>query len=761
MKSTPLQLRQSGLGNNSADQSIQIPARPEMYASMPQRETTIRDYWLILTKQRWTIIAFAAVVLILTTIATFKTTPIYDAVGRIAINRESADALPFKDSASNPTDEDYTIAMETQVRILHSDNLAMRVIRKLGLDNNPNFTGVQKPSAPAGELPTTSPSIDTREETKLIDTFRNGLKVATVNNTRLIEIHYLNSNPRLAADIVNGIVSSYIEQNYQTKFESAMQTSDWLSRQLADLKLKVETSQEKLIRFQREKGIVGIDEKQNLTTSKLDELSRELTATEADRIQKEANYELAATGNPELMARSPSEMLGHLRERESTLKQEYALLKTQFGANYPKVVEIRNQLDQLEGDINAEVKRMATQIKNEYLAAQQRENMVLARMEEQKREANELNQNAIEFNILKRDVDANRQLYEGLLQKLKEASLEAGLHSNNIRMVDSARVPLSPTSPDIPRNLGIGFILGLCGGVGLAFLLESLDNTVRTPEQAELASGLPALGVVPQFLRADTNRSQAAKLSLANGEAVTGRAELISQLRPNSEAAECYRSLRTSILLSALDTPPKVLLVTSPLPQEGKTTTSVNCAIVLAQRGSRVLLVDADLRRPGVHRAFGFDRKGGLSTVLTGSTPIESVLKTYPAVPNLSILPAGPPPPHPAELLDASKMRSLIAQWRKEYDHVIIDTPPALSVTDPVLLSVEADSIILVIRSGKTTKDALRRAGELLWQVNARVMGIVVNGIDLGSPDHYYYYYGAKAGGDYYNTESTAEKIDA
>ena len=524
---------------------------------MPQRETTIRDYWLILTKQRWTIIAFASVVLILTTIATFKTTPIYDAVGRIAVNRESADALPFKDSATPNTDEDYTIAMETQVRILHSDNLAMRVIRKLGLDNNVNFTGVAKPQAPAGELPTTSPTIDTREETKLIDTFRGGLKVATVNNTRLIEIHYSNRDPRLAADIVNGIVSSYIEQNYQTKFESAMQTSDWLSRQLADLKLKVETSQEKLIRFQREKGIVGIDEKQNLTTSKLDELSKELTETEADRIQKEANYELAATGNPELMARSPSEMLGQLRGRESTLKQEYALLKTQFGTNYPKVVEIKNQLDQVQDDINAEVKRMATQIKNEYLAAQQRENMVLARMEEQKREANELNQNAIEFNILKRDVDANRQLYEGLLQKLKEASLEAGLHSNNIRVVDSARVPLAPTSPDIPRNLGLGLILGLCGGVGLAFLLESLDNTVRTPEQAELVSGLPTLGVVPQFLRADAPRLQPAKLSLANSEPASRRAELIAQLRPNSEAAECYRSLRTSILLSALDSPRK------------------------------------------------------------------------------------------------------------------------------------------------------------------------------------------------------------
>jgi polysaccharide biosynthesis transport protein len=761
MKSAPLQVRSSGLTKNSSDNSIQIGAPLDTYLSLPQRETTIRDYWVILKKQRWAALSFAGIVLILTSIITFKTIPIYDAVGRIAINRES-EALPFKDAANQVADEDYTIAMETQVRILHSDNLAMRVIRKLGLDTNPDFIDVRSKQSTSDVPLQSTPTVDSRFESELIDRFRAGLKVATENNTRIIEIHYLNRNPRLAADVVNGIVSSYTEQNYQTKFESAMQTSDWLSRQLADLKLKVETSQEKLIRFQREKGIVGIDDKQNLTTSKLDELSKELTMTEADRIQKEANYELASTGNPELMARSPSEMLGHLRERESTLKQEYVQLKTQFGDGYPKVVEIKNQLDQLQGDINTEVQRMATQIKNEYLAAQQRENMVLARMEAQERKTNELNQNAIEFNILKRDVDTNRQLYEGLLERLKEASLEAGMRSNNIRIVDSARVPLSPSSPDIPRNLAIGLILGLCGGVGLAFLLESLDNTIRTPEQAEQVSGLPTLGVVIQFLRMGTTGLQPVNLSLPQGDSAIRHAELITQLRPNSEAAECYRSLRTSILLSQADGPPKVLLVTSPLPQEGKTTTSVNCAAVLAQRGSRVLLVDADLRRPGVHRVFGFEREGGLSTVLAGTSTLESVLKSYPALPNLSILPAGPPPPHPAELLDASKMRSLIAQWREEYDHVIIDTPPALSVTDPVVLSVEADSIILVVRSGKTTKDALRRAGELLLQVNARVMGIVVNAIDMGSPDHYYYYYGS-TGGRYYDSAAAAdnEKVEA
>jgi polysaccharide biosynthesis transport protein len=721
--------------------------------TMPHRETTIRDYWIILTKRRWTIIAFAFVVLVLTSITTFKTTPIYDGVARIAINHESSGALPFKDTTSNSPDYEDTI--ETQIRILKSDNLAMRVIRKLGLDKNPKFTDISKTHATPNELGA-APVIDSKQETMLIDTFRVGLKVVAINNTRLIEIHYLSPDSHLAADIVNALVSAFKEQNYETKFQSTLETADWLTKQLNDLKLQVETSEGKLIRFQREKGIVGIDDKQNLTTSKLDELSKELINAGADRIQKEANYKFAEAGNPELMGQS-SGMLASLRERESTLKQQYAQLKTQFGAAYPKVLEVKNQLDEVQSDIAAEGGRMASQIKNEYLAAQQREDLVRTEMETQEREANELNQNAIEFNILKRDVDANRQLYEGLLQKLKEATLEAGLRSSNVRIVDSARVPLVPSSPDIPRNLGIGFILGLSGGIGLAFMLESLDNTVRTPEQAELASGWPALGVVPQFLRADTRSLQPARLSLA-------KVELVAYNRPKSAAAESYRSLRTSILLSALDSPPKVLLVTSPLPQEGKTTTSANCAIVLAQRGSRVLLVDADMRRPGVSRAFGLDRDGGgLSTVLEGTTRMESVATFYPEVPSLCILPAGPLPLHPAELLGGSKMKSLIAQWRKDYDHVIIDTPPALSVTDPVILSVEADSVILVIRSGKTTKDALRRAADLFWQVNAPAMGVVVNGIDLGSPDHYYYYYGGKSSGGYYDSEAVAvaKKIDA
>jgi capsular exopolysaccharide synthesis family protein len=567
----------------------------------------------------------------------------------------------------------------------------------------------------------------------------------------------MSPDPHLAADIVNALVTSYIEQNYQTKFESTTQTSDWLSQQLADLRVKVETSQEKLIRFQQAKGIVGIDDKQNTTTEKLGDLNKELTAAESDRIQKDANYRLASTGSPDLLGRS-TDMLQNLRVREGTLKQDYALLGTQFGSSHPKVRETKNQLDQVQSDIRAEVTRIATQIQNEYLTALQRESMVRAELEQQKHEVNQLAQDAIEFNILKRDVDANRQLYEGLLQKMKEASIEVGLRSSNIRVVDSARVPLSPSTPDVPRNLGMGLLVGLCGGIGLAFLLETLDNCVYTPEQVEMASGLRVIGVVPMFAHPDASRLKPAGLALAKADLGDCRFELLALTRPNSEVAESYRALRTSILLSAPEAPPRVILVTSALPQEGKTTTCANASIVLAQRGMRVLLVDADLRRPGVHKAFGVGCETGLSTLLTGNSTMEEVIIRYPKLPNLCLLPAGPQPPAPSELISSLQMKALLAQWRKDFDHIIIDSPPAISVTDPVILSAEVDSVILVVRSGKTPKDALQRAEDLLFQVNARVMGVILNAINLASPGHYYYYHGVNGSDGYHNSEVVSGK---
>jgi capsular exopolysaccharide synthesis family protein len=310
----------------------------------------------------------------------------------------------------------------------------------------------------------------------------------------------------------------------------------------------------------------------------------------------------------------------------------------------------------------------------------------------------------------------------------------------------------------VPRNLTFALALGLTTGIGLAFLLEGIDNTVRTPEQAQAISGLPSLGMIPLGSRSGIEAA-AKRLTVASSrEAV----ELVTQARPQSQMAESYRALRTSLLLTSLGGPPKVILVTSALPQEGKTTTSINTAIVLAQKGTRVLLIDADLRRPSIHKALGMGPKTGLSNVLTGNATLQQAVSRSTILPTLFVLTAGTPPPNPAELLASSNMKDILAELREQYDHIIVDTPPTLSVTDAVVMSTRADAVVLVIRSGQTTKQALRRSREILMQVNARVAGVLLNAVDLTSPDYYYYYeYQGKYGHRYYQEDDLEEGEDS
>src|SRR5947208_12815333 len=414
---------------------------------------------------------------------------------------------------------------------------------------------------------------------------------------------------------------------------------------------------------------------------------------------------------------------------------------------------MNNQMKEVDAQIQVEMKKIVSRVRSDYLTALQRETMLRAAMDKQKQEANKLNESAIEYSLLKRDVETNRTLYEGLLEKLKEAGVTAGLRSNNIRPVDEARVPMYPAEPNVPRNLDFALALGLITGIGLAFLLEGVDNTVRTPEQAQAISALPSLGIIPMGSKAPTESNGRQRLSLASSKEPV---ELVTQSRPQSQMAESYRALRTSLLLTSIGAPPKVILVTSALPQEGKTTTSINTAIVLAQKGTRVLLIDADLRRPSIHKTLGMGPKIGLSNVLTGNAPLQQAIVRSNVLPSLFVLPAGPPPPNPAELVASSNMRDVLAELREQYDHIIVDTPPTLSVTDAVVLSTRADAVVLVIRSGQTTKPALRRSRDILAQVNARVAGVLLNAVDLDSPDYYYYYeYQGKYGQRYYDENMT------
>jgi succinoglycan biosynthesis transport protein ExoP len=765
-----LQSKHNGSGGSEAIEPVELlPFEKSHHALHPhlaQEHSAILHYWQILRKRKWVMLATFAVVFSLSAIAVLSETRLYQATSKVAIFPEVPNILGFKDGIDNNyADFDFEAALETQVAILRSDALALKVIETMRLSQDPRFTTVRQ-DLPESSMPGSSMQPDPAQAAGLLGAFHGGLNVQLVPSTRLIQVSYTHPDARFATEIANTLVKTFIEENFRAKYDSASQTSDWLSRELADLQLKVQTSEEKLVRYQKDHGILGVDEKQNVVTEKLDELNKELTAAETDRIEKEADYKLAMNGDPDsftkvtLNGRNTGELLDKLQEKEADLETQYAMATTEFGSGYPKVTELSNQLKQVRAAIEAEKKKMQEKMRDEYLAALQREKLLQSTFDQQKQEANQLNESAIEYTVLKRDAETNRQLYQDLLQRLKEAGVSAGLRSSNIRVVDIARIPTQPISPNVRRSLVLGFLLGLGLAIGLAWTLESFDNTVRSIEEIASVSTLPALGTIPLQLASD-GPLRKPTLTISADLEQSGMLALVTFERPKSEAAEAYRALRTSILLSAFGAPPKVILVTSAMPQEGKTTISANSALVLAQRGSRVLLVDADLRRPSLEKLFGLtSHHAGLSTLISGSSKVEDVILPCPEVPSLWILPAGPIPPQPAELLGSTVMKDHIARWRNEFDHVIIDTPPCLSVTDAVLLSPEADRVILVARSGQTTRPALRRACDLLLQVNARVMGIVLNALNLRAGDGYYYYSG-RYSNHYYSEESVDDKTTA
>ena len=757
MTSGPLVPRNNDeLGEFRPSQGTELlrPLGSALYNVLPAQESSLREYLRVLIKRKWLVISCVVGIFAVVAVASLRQTPIYEAYGQIAVNKSDSNLITFKDNVQvvdyDPND------LDTEVHIIQSDLLALQVIRQLNLDKRPEFGG--HPDQTQGNLVADPLQTDSRRTSSVLGSFRGNLHVTLIPNTRIIEIHYTSTDPQLAASVVNTLAATYVEQNFKTKFESTMQASDWLSKQLIDLQMKVETSQEKLVRYQKEHEILGNDEKQNITTEKLDELNKELTVAESDRMQKEAVYRQTQSNDPLVVASailaeaggSTSPLLDKLREQEAALKIQVAEINTQFGPSYPKVAQLNNQIKEIDHQLQTETNKAVDHFRGQYLAALQRENLLHDSFEKQKQEANKLNESAIEYSLLKRDVESNRTLYEGLLEKLKEAGVTAGLRSNNFRILSAARTPYSPVEPNIPRNLAFALVLGIISGVGLAFLLENMDNTVRTPEQAQALSALPSLGMIPLGSKTTSHGSRNRLALTSSKEAV----ETVTQVRPQSQMAESYRALRTSLLLSNLGAPPKVIMVTSARPQEGKTTTSINTAIVLAQKGVRVLLIDADLRRPSIHKTLGMGPRSGLSNVLTGSATLQQTIVTSPVLQNLFILPAGTAPPNPAELLASSNMKDLVAELRGQYDHIVVDTPPTLSVTDAVVLSSRADATILVIRSGQTTKQALRRSRDILMQVNAHVAGVLLNAVDLTSPDYYYYYEYQGKYTHYYQEES-------
>src|ERR1700756_2031100 len=503
--------------NNSDDFEALAPIDPlpvnghqPLHTYFGEPHNALLHYWHVLAKRKWGVLPTFAIVFTLSAIATLSETRLYQATSKVAIFPEVPNVLGFKDAENVAPDYEYEATLETQVAILRSDALALKVIEGMRLYQDPRFTTVKQtsPESPMGE-PSMQP--DPVQAAGLLGAFRGGLSVQPVPSTRLIQVSYTHSDPRFATEITNALVKTFIEENFRTKYNSASQTSEWLGKELADLQLKVQTSEEKLVRYQKDHGILGVDEKQNIVTEKLGELNKELTEAETDRIEKEANYKLAMNGDPGSFAQDTPDgrntagsLLDKLREKQADLETQYAMATTQFGTGYPKVTELSNQIKQVRVAIKAEKKKRQDKMRDEYLAAAQRENLLESAFNQQKQEANKLNESAIEYTVLKRDAETNRQLYQDLLQRLKEAGVSAGLRSSNIRIVDIARIPTMPIYPNVHRSLVLGFLMALGLSIGLAFVLETFDNTVRSLEEISTVSTLPALGTIPLQLTEDS-----------------------------------------------------------------------------------------------------------------------------------------------------------------------------------------------------------------------------------------------------------------
>jgi len=715
-----------------------VPAPSVLPWDQVPREPHLLDYVIILRKHQWLILTFLLTVVTVVTIASFKMKPVYEAAARVEIDKESQNVLRFQDENSYDEYMDSEDYIETQAKILQSETLALQTIRSLDLGHYPEFGG-------ASNSLTFAQSGSGSKRPAILGAFLGGLSVKRVPNSRLIEVRFEAEDPQLAALVVNTHLQNFIEQNFRSKYDATTQASTWLSAELEELRLKVEKSEDDRIAYERKNQIWQIDEKQDITTQKLADLSKTVTDAQTALAEKEALYRMALSGAVDsLPAARDNPVIQDLVKRKSQLEEDYAEAMDQYGPNYPKVQRLVTQRKELDDNLAKQRGLLVETIKTEYETARSHVALLQEALDRQKAEANDLAEKLVNYHILQHDAEANKQLYDGLLQKLKEAGISAGLRSSNIRVVDPALAPTNPSRPQKARNISLAFLVGLVGGIGLAIFREYLDNTVKSPDDIETLTGLPSLAVVPSLPGLNGHHSRLSRLAReAAPQAASGpKVELLSYVQPKSQISEAFRALRTSLLLSQAEHPPQVILVTSALPREGKTTAAVNLAVTLAQLGDRTLLMDSDLRKPGVRRALSLTigKDAGLSSYLAGVSTLDEVTIPHPTISNLAALTTGPVPPSPADLLSSHKMREAIAELRRRFKFIVLDSPPVMAATDAVILSALTDGVLLVVRSGETPKEAFTRTRDLLTAVKCRLLGVVLNAVDSSAPDYYYSY---------------------
>ena len=731
-------------------------ALPSFESDEAEKVPGLVEYARVIQKRRATILTIAFIVFSLGLFATLKEKPVYRARVLVEIQKENPDIPSLQELFQLESISDTYL--ETQYRILKSENLARRVISDLKLDQLAEFNqpphwwarGSQEassqPALAAGENAPPESTIDN----EVLKKFQDRLDVEPLKRSRLVEVSFESNDRTLAAQVVNTLASTYIQQNLESRWQASQKASEWLSQQLMGMKSKLEKSEDDLQLYARDNGLLFLETdkgtSENIVTQRLRQLQEELTKAQADRYEKQSLYLLVQQGDfSSLPGIFNNKLMQDLTEKLAELRRERSRLSSIFNPDYPQVKEIQNQIDEAQSDLASERERAAKAITNDYRAAVERENMLLQAFKDQQHDADLIAEKSVQYNILKREADTNKQLYVGLLEKLKETGVSTSMKAANIRVIDPAYPPKKPDSPRVPLNLSLAVLLGLSLGIGAAFLQEHLDNSFKTAGEIERFLQLPALASVPAVQAATNGNSHSlyARARHMAGEkypaSIVPSWNRIEGNGQNTALAEAFHELRTSVLLSTAKHPPKTLLVTSAKGGEGKTTVAANLAVSLAQLGEKVLLIDADLRRPSLHKFFGVPNTSGLVNFLTGDPDWRSLL-SHPAPIGLSVLPSGPIPPNPADLLSSEYMPALIREASKEYKFIVLDSPPLLNLADSRILATLVDGVILVVGGGITPRELVHRAYASAVDAGSHVLGATINFADTRS-DYYSYGY--------------------
>lgn len=714
----------------------------------------LRASWQVISKRRWS--AFFTWVAVMAAIAiwTFKQKPMYEAKGLLEIEQENPNIVTVQDlfQIENITN-DY---VETQYKILQSDSLARKVISQLHLDQTKEFNPAKEIAdlyaifGRAAKQQRAFPT-DAAHEQHVLQAFEDRLAVEPVQRSRLVRVTFDSEDPQLAANVVNTLAASYMQNDLQVHWDAAQKASAWLSEQLDGLKLKLQKSEDDMQQYASANGLLYLGsengETENIVDQRLRELQDELTHAQADRYTKEATFRLSESGDyGALPGIFDNKVTQDLMDRLGDLERQYAALAPDFKPDYPKMKAIQSQIDRTEQLLQQQRKEAERHVADEYFAAVHREDLVQKAFSEQEKDASVVAQKSVQYNILKREVDTNKQLYEGLLQRLKEAGVSSALRASNIRVVDTAVPPASPVRPRVAVNLAFGLLLGVAGGAGLAFVQERIDNTLKSPDDVEHFLHMPVLGLIP-FVQAESPRSERLRLGprfaqTAPNGLVTARqgnrrwVRMDPRLADQSELRESFRGLRTSVLLAGAGRPPRSLAFISAEASEGKTTVCCNLAMSLAHLGKRVLVIDADIRRPGIDEFFELSGSAGLVNYLAGEGEWRSFIQMS-NVKGLDCLICGPEAPNPGELLSSERMEALLKDAMSQYDFVLVDSPPLLNLTDGRIVATSVGGTILVVKGAATSREHVQKAQEAMADVGARVIGVVLNGIDLRQSGYY------------------------